>query len=129
MNQPWLRSSTARLAVLYLAAVVLGVSVLLGTVYLLTSRAMDRQVDLVIATELESLGEDYRGGGRQRLIEVLNQRVDDWGRLGAVYLLVDAQGTQLAGNLSAWPRLLAPEGEWREFDISGSVPRPPGASA
>ena len=120
MSTPRLRSSTARLALLYLCGVVLGVSALLWTVFLLTQRAMDGQVDLVIQTEIESLSEDYRGGGRQRLVEVLDQRVDDWGRLGAVYLLLDPQGQQLAGNLSSWPLILAPQGEWREFEISAN---------
>ena len=120
MHRGWLRSSTARLALLYLCGVVVGVSALLWTVYLLTQRAMDSQVDLVIHTEIESLREDYRGGGPQRLVEVLDQRVDDWGRLGAVYLLVDSQGAQLAGNLSSWPHVLAPQGEWREFEISAN---------
>ena len=120
MSAPRLRSSTARLALLYLCGVVLGVSALLWTVFLLTQRAMDTQVDLVIQTEIESLSEDYRGGGLPRLVEVLDQRVDDWGRLGAVYLLLDPQGQQLAGNLSSWPRVLAPQGEWREFEISAN---------
>jgi len=120
MSAPRLRSSTARLALLYLCGVVVGVTALLWTVFLLTQRAMDRQVDLVIQTEIESLREDYRGGGLQRLVDVLDQRVDDWGRLGAVYLLLDPQGAQLAGNLSSWPHVLAPQGEWREFDISAS---------
>jgi len=120
VSAPRLRSSTARLALLYLCGVVLGVSALLWTVFLLTQRAMDTQVDLVIQTEIESLSEDYRGGGLPRLVEVLNQRVDDWGRLGAVYLLLDPQGQQLAGNLSSWPLVLAPQGEWREFEISAN---------
>lgn len=120
MSTPRLRSSTARLALLYLCGVVLGVSVLLWTVFLLTQRAMDGQVDRVIQTEIESLSEDYRGGGITRLVEVLDHRVDDWGRLGAVYLLLDPQGQQLAGNLSSWPLNLAPQGEWREFEISAN---------
>lgn len=120
MSAPRLRSSTARLALLYLCGVVLGVSALLWTVFLLTQRAMDTQVDLVIQTEIESLSEDYRGGGLPRLVEVLDQRVDDWGRLGAVYLLLDPKGQQLAGNLSSWPLALAPQGEWREFEISAN---------
>ena len=118
MSAPKLRSSTARLVLWYLCGVVLGVSALLWSLFLLTQHAMDRQVDLVIETEIESLREDYRGGGLQRLVSVLDQRDDDWGRLGAVYLLLDPRGQQLAGNLSSWPSVLAPQGEWREFEIS-----------
>jgi signal transduction histidine kinase len=113
-----LRSSTARLGLLYLLGGVLGVGALLWTVFLLTERAMDRQVDLVIETEAESLREEYKGGGLQRLVDVLDQRTDDWGRLGAVYILLDPQGMPLAGNLSAWPGQLTPEGNWRRFQIN-----------
>jgi len=113
-----LRSSTARLALLYLAGGVLGVGALLWSVFLLTERAMDRQADLVIETEVESLREDYRGGGLQRLVDVLDQRVDDWGRLGAVYILLDPQGSPLAGNLSSWPRQLVPQGAWQTFQLT-----------
>src|SRR5262249_8482919 len=116
-HDPWLRllpegssrlrmrrmfASTARLALLYMFGVAVGVSALLGSAYLFTQRAMDKQVDLVIDTEIESLREDYRGGGLRRLVSVLDQRDDDWGRLGAVYLLTDHHGTPLGGNLTAW---------------------------
>ncbi len=79
---------------------------------------MERQVDLVVETEIESLREDYRSGGRKRLIDVLDKRTDDWGRLGAAYLLIDKQGTPLAGNLPAWPTMSNSVGAWREFEIT-----------
>lgn len=118
MKAPRFLSSTARLAIWYMCGVALGVSALLWSAYLLTQRAMERQADLVINTEVESLREDYRGGGRQRLVSVLDQRDDDWGRLGAAYLLVDRQGTALAGNLSSWPREFTSQGAMLEFEIT-----------
>jgi signal transduction histidine kinase len=101
-----------------MCGVTVGVSALLLSVYLLTQRAMERQVDLVVETEIESLREDYRSGGRKRLIDVLDKRTDDWGRLGAAYLLIDKQGVVLAGNLPAWPTMSNSVGAWREFDIT-----------
>ena len=115
---PRLFASTARLALWYMGGVVVGVSALLGSAYLFAQRAMERNVDLVIETEIESLREDYRGGGLKRLINVLDQRDDDWGRLGAAYLLVDRQGTPLGGNLSAWPKTPTANGRWLEFEIT-----------
>ncbi len=111
-------ASTARLAVWYMFGVAVGVSVLLGSAYLFTQRTMERNVDLVIDTEIESLREEYRGGGVKRLINVLDHREDDWGRLGAAYLLVDRQGTPLAGNLTVWPKTFKAGGPWIEFEIS-----------
>jgi signal transduction histidine kinase len=101
-----------------MCGVTIGVSALLLSVYLLTQRAMERSVDLVVETEIESLREDYRSGGRKRLVDVLDKRTDDWGRLGAAYLLIDRQGTVLAGNLPAWPTMSNSVGAWREFDIT-----------
>ena len=110
-------ASTARLAVLYMLGVAVGVSALLGSAYLFTQRAMEKQVDLVIDTEIESLREDYRGGGIKRLVSVLDQRDDDWGRLGAAYLLIDHRGAPLGGNLAAWPKDFTRSGRWIEFDM------------
>jgi len=110
-------ASTARLAVLYMLGVAVGVSALLGSAYLFTQRAMEKQVDLVIDTEIESLREDYRGGGLKRLVSVLDQRDDDWGRLGAAYLLIDHHGAPLGGNLGAWPKNFQTSGRWIEFDM------------
>ena len=111
-------ASTARLALWYTFGVAVGVSALLGSAYLFTQRAMEKQVDLVIDTEIESLREDYRGGGLKRLISVLDQRDDDWGRLGAAYVLADRQGVPLGGNLSVWPKSFTTNGQWLEFDIT-----------
>ena len=118
MRMPRLFASTARVALWYMGGVVVGVSVLLGSAYLLTQRTMERQVDLVVETELESLREDFRGGDLKRLINVLDHRDDDWGRLGAAYLLVDRQGTPLSGNLSAWPKTATANGQWLDFEIT-----------
>jgi hypothetical protein len=105
LRLPRLFASTARLALWYMIGVAAGVSALLGSAYLFTQRAMEKQVDLVIDTEIESLREDYRSGGLKRLVSVLDQRDDDWGRLGAAYLLVDRKGMPLGGNLTTWPKV------------------------
>ena len=118
MRAPRLFSSTARLALWYMFAVAIGAGALLWSAYLLTQRAMERQVDLVVETEIESLREEYRGGGIRRLVSVLDQRTDDWGRLGAAYLLVDRQGVPLGGNLPEWPKRFTGSGAWLEFEIT-----------
>jgi signal transduction histidine kinase len=115
---PRLFASTARLALWYMIGVAAGVSALLGSAYLFTQRAMEKQVDLVIDTEIESLREDYRSGGLKRLVSVLDQRDDDWGRLGAAYLLVDRKGMPLGGNLTTWPKVFTTSGRWLEFEIT-----------
>ncbi|HTW75578.1 MAG TPA: HAMP domain-containing sensor histidine kinase [Steroidobacteraceae bacterium] len=112
-----LHYSTNRLAAIYVGLCALCVGGLLWVGFLFTARALEREVDLVIATELDALKDDYDEGGLQRLVDTLNRRTDSWGRNGAVYLLVDSGNHKIAGNLSGWPgdqRLL---NGWIEFDI------------
>src|SRR5260221_11850998 len=95
---PRFLSSSARLALWYLCGAGLGVSVLLWSTYLLTQRAMERQGDLGVETGIESLREDYRGGGVARLVVGRDPRDDDWGRLRGAYLLVALEGNPLPRN-------------------------------
>lgn len=111
------RSSVSRLALVYLLILVIAVSVVRFTSYLVTQREITRQADLIVQTELQAMREQYRFGGVQRLVEVLNRRVDDWGRLGAVYLFMDNAGNKLAGNLTGWPQEVRRDGAWLEFQL------------
>lgn len=122
-----LRSSAARLALWYLLILVLGVGALLTGVYWATERTLLVEVDRVVEAERQALSENFDDGGVARLVMVLNRRTDDWGRLGAVYLLVDAGGARLAGNLSAWPTGVRQNDGWLEFELDardGGVPTP-----
>jgi signal transduction histidine kinase len=117
-----LRWSAARLATLYVIAFAFAAGLLLWSVVLITQRALAREVDLVIETDLRGLKERYDGDGLAALIAALDRRADSWGRTGAVYLLVDPQLRRVAGNLSGWPPQQrrargAGPGAWLEFDI------------
>jgi hypothetical protein len=118
MAKRLLQSSAARLALLYVGVFMLAVGALLGAVLLIAQRELAREVDLVIATELEGLRDEYEEGGLQSLVETLNRRTDSWGRSGAVYMLIDASGNRVAGNLSAWPEVPPGEHQWVEFDLT-----------
>jgi signal transduction histidine kinase len=124
MSRPLLalRWSAARLATLYVIAFAIAAGLLLWSVFFITQRALAREVDLVIETDLRGLKERYDGDGLAALIAALDRRTDSWGRTGAVYLLVDAQLRRVAGNLSGWPPQQRPArgagpGAWLEFDI------------
>lgn len=115
-----LRLSSARLAMLFVAVFAIGVSLLLTLVYFLTARVLDREVDAVIRTEVDSLVDDYTRGGLIRLVSTLHRRSDNWGRTGAVYLLTEPNGYPIAGNLANWPREVVSYGDWIEFEIDAS---------
>lgn len=115
-----MRLSSARLAILFVAIFACGVSLLLTAVYFLTARVLDREVDAVIRGEVESLVDDYMRGGLIQLVSTLHRRSDNWGRTGAVYLLTEANGYPIAGNLASWPREIAAYDTWIEFNIDAS---------
>jgi signal transduction histidine kinase len=117
MPKRMLQSSAVRLALLYVGVFMLAVGALLGAVLLIAQRELAREVDLVIAAELEGLHDEYEEGGLQSLVETLNRRTDSWGRTGAVYMLIDGSGNRVAGNLSAWPEVAAGARQWVEFDL------------
>jgi signal transduction histidine kinase len=117
MRSRSLHYSTNRLAAIYVGLCALCVGGLLWVGFLITARGLEREVDLVIATELDGLKDDYDEGGLQRLVDTLNRRTDSWGRTGAVYLLVDAASHKIAGNLSGWPVDERQLNGWIEFDI------------
>lgn len=115
---PGLRSSTARLAVAYGALSVLLISALLGAVFVLTRGVLQREIDTLVAAEVEGLTDLFRSDGIEGITETLRKRTDSWGRLGAVYLLADSSLRPLAGNLTVWPRDVVPAPNTRvEFRI------------
>jgi signal transduction histidine kinase len=115
-----MRLSSARLAFVFVALFATGVSLLLTAVYFLTARVLDREVDAVIRSEANNLVDEYMRGGLVQLVATLHRRADNWGRTGAVYLLTEANGYPIAGNLAGWPRDVTDYGDWIEFYIDAS---------
>lgn len=112
-----LPASASRLAMLYGLLFAAGVAALIASVYLLTARVLERDVDNVIEAEFDGLRDDYVTGGLPALAATLERRSGSWGRNGAVYLLTDAAHQRLAGNLTAWPFATDPTESRVEFAI------------
>lgn len=115
-----MRLSSARLAALFVTIFAAAITLVLTAVYFLTARVLDREVEAVIRTEVAHLVDDYLQGGVLQLVSTLRKSGDSWGRSGAVYLLTEANGFPLAGNLAAWPREFQRYGDWIEFEIDAS---------
>lgn len=120
MSSNSFRLSASRVTLLYVLIFAAGISSILIAVYYLTARVLDREVDAVIRAEVGGLVDDYRRGGVLQLIDTLNRRADNWGRTGAVYLLADANGKRIAGNIASWPEEFGTGEEWVEFEIDAS---------
>jgi signal transduction histidine kinase len=102
--------------------VTLAVAVTLGSAYLLTDGLITDEVDLIIDTELKSLQDKYARAGVAGVTDEVNLRVDSWGRIGAVYMLVDANFERLAGNVTQWPFDGMPTESRPEFEIATIEP-------
>jgi signal transduction histidine kinase len=110
-----LRTSTFRLAALYLILFALSVSALLGYVYWNTTVLLERQTDETIRAEVQALADQYRLRGLRGIIDTVQRRSDDDN--GAVYLLTDAAGQRIAGNLTSLPQMPSEEASWIEFPL------------
>jgi signal transduction histidine kinase len=122
MASPPPQSSAIRLALLHVGVVTLAVAALLATVFLVTQRELAREVDRAIAAELDELRERYDSAGLAPLVESLQRRSETRGRSGALYLLIDASGNRVAGNLPAWPDAAPRAARWIDFDLKLDEP-------
>jgi hypothetical protein len=77
-----------------------------------TAGALDRQTIAAIRTDASALVERYREAGGQGLRDAVEERLALDAENETIYLLVNAQGVKLAGNLTAWPTAIGEEGVW-----------------
>ena len=124
-----LRSSTLRLALIWIGIFGTAVAALLGYVYWSSAAYMLRQSDQALAMELATLREAYTTGGRGHLIAAIMQRMFVGQFESGIYLLADPSGASLAGNLAAWPASLKGASGWGNFSAPDWKPnaarRPP----
>ena len=113
----YLRSSTFRLAVVYLLLFEGSVCMVLGFVYWTTAMHLEMEADSSIEREIESLTARYRGRGLASFSRVLEDRVARSPRGPFIYVFATAGRRALAGNVSGWPDAApTPEG-WIEFPL------------
>jgi len=117
-----LNTTAFRLSIGYMFLVTLAVAVTMGSAYLLTDGLITDEVDLIIDTELKSLQDKYARAGLEGVTDEMNLRIDSWGRIGAVYMLVDSNFNRLAGNVTLWPFEGVPTEARPEFDIATIEP-------
>ncbi len=111
-----------RMSVGYTLLVMLAVGVTLGSAYLLTESLITDEVDLIIDTELRSLEEKFARSGLPGVTDEINLRIDSWGRIGAVYMLADANFERISGNVTHWPFDGMPTEARPEFEIATIEP-------
>lgn len=118
-----LRTSTFRLALVYLALFGLSVVALFAFVYWNTAVFIAEQTDQTIEAEITGLAEQYRDGGLIGLLDVVRERGQ--GQSQSLYLITDPGRRWLAGNLDAWPRAETGPGGWLDFTVRRNAGRRP----
>jgi signal transduction histidine kinase len=122
LRRALLNTTAFKQSVGYMFLVTLAVAVTLGSAYLLTDGLITDEVDLIIDAELKGLQAKYARAGIDGVTDEMNLRIDSWGRIGAVYMLVDHNFQRLAGNVTTWPFEGMPADARPEFDISTIEP-------
>ena len=92
----------------------------MGYVYWQTSVFYARQLDDTIQAEVRGLAEQYRLGGLPRLNQVVAQRSAAAG--GGLYLIANAQGERVSGNLAAPSQALLDERGRVQFPYRAPAP-------
>jgi len=110
-----LKSTTFRLALVYMIFFAASVFALLVFIYWSTSGFMARQSDATVQAEITGITEQLRSGGVRRLVQVIQSRSRSAG--DSLYLLVQADDTYVAGNIGEWPPEKADEDDWLEFEF------------
>ncbi|OEZ72670.1 sensor kinase CusS [Janthinobacterium sp. HH103] len=120
------RSIAARLALGYGVLVVVSISIVCAVFYFGTIGVLDRSVDRKLTLLSERLAALYEQGGSSRtMAEIAHLLTDRTDSDTEIFLLVDADGRRVAGNLSSWPDLGSPVGRLLHRDVTREGRRVP----
>lgn len=116
------RSAPARIAASYALLFALSVFVLLAVILWSTSRELNSQLREAIQQDIRIAFETYREQGAEGLMQDIRERSRNVEGQRTLYLLEDAQGNALAGNVD----VIAPFKGWQELYLPRPAPKQPG---
>lgn len=111
------RSATFRLIAAHLSLVAVSTALVLGFLYWRVGGVIDVEQQAVVEAEIIGLTDAYARGGTPALAVALQQRLANPSDRDAVYLLADANGQGIVGNLRTWPPTIAPDTGWTTLDL------------
>lgn len=115
-----LKTSSFKLAAVFLLVFALSVGGLLGYVYLNTSVLLESQTDDTIRAEVQALADQYQLRGLAGIIDTVRRRSQE--DTGSVYLLTDPAGNRIAGNIDKLPPQAQNDDlNWIEFPVEVRV--------
>jgi signal transduction histidine kinase len=110
-----LRSSTFRLAILYVCLFGASVAGLFGYVYWSTTKYIKERYDGMIVADRRAMLDTYARAGREGLVRELGSHAAASPMDGDIYLLADRDYAPIAGNLKEWPFAARAGDGWVEF--------------
>lgn len=113
INLKVLKTSTFRLAAIYLTVFAISIGAVLSYVYWNTVVLLQDQTDNTIGAEVQGLAEQYRQRGLSGLLEVVKDRSKE--NTGSIYLFTNFAGRRMAGNLNSMPVGAVGKKGWFEF--------------
>ena len=84
--------------------------------YVSATRILEQETAEVVEAELRGIVESVDLRNPRTLVDAIRDRAR--GESEAVYLLTDANGNKLAGNLNAWPAGVAMDGTWINLRVT-----------
>ncbi len=113
-----LRSASFRMAAVYAGLFSVSAVVFMLFIWWATSGLLEREVESAIRADAQVLSEHWLEGGLANLVITLRDRLDQDVDEDALYLLEDAAGNRLAGNVGRWPPAITSTEVWYELPVS-----------
>ncbi len=118
-NSKILKTSTFRLAAIYLLVFAFSVGAILAYVFWNTAGLLERQTDATIRAEVQALADQYRLLGLRGIADTIKRRSAERG--GGIYLLANESGIRVAGNLESVPPNMIDESGWIDLPLDIQV--------
>ncbi len=112
------RSASLRLAVVHAALFAISAAIFLSFIWWATVGLLERQVEAAINADAQALSERWQEGGLPSLALTIQSRLEQNVDDDAIYLMVDASGDRVAGNLRSWPRDVTRTDVWYQLPIA-----------
>jgi len=112
------RSTAMRLAVGYAVLFVLSSIILVGFFWWRTEAYLDREVNAVILSDAQAIGDRLQDFGLSGAVETITQRIRQHADEHAIFLLADPSLTPIAGNLDAWPLRVGHSAGWYQIELT-----------
>src|SRR6185369_3138738 len=112
-----LGSTTSRFVTLIFLFQMLATGGVLYFVRTASEHALTREQQALVSELRDDLVAGYRTGGEVQLKKLIDERIGAQRYSAPVILLTRANGSVVAGNLAAWPTVIAPSTPWQELDL------------